>query len=186
MKKMNKKKTVILTICLLVVLSAIATILLAIYPVKIKVDREMEGMVFEYNYGEDTATPTYIRIKGTYRKYVFNWWHEDDFAGGIVVSDEPNIPDDIMDESYCHPYNYTEENFHGTGYDNKYKTVIDYYTMGELKPFFTEGMFIYDEDGFMCSIDIRGGYYAVFPATNTDELKENGKKINCLFNLIWE
>lgn len=184
MKKINKKKIVILTICLLVVLSAIVTILLSILPIKIKVDKEIEGMVFDSSNGDETAAQTYIRIKGIYSDFVFNWWHEDDFVGGIVVCDEPNIPDDIMDESYCHPYNYIRMFSKDSGYKNLYTTFIDYYTEGELIPFFAEGRFI--KDGLIFSIDLVD-YVAVFPATNTDEVKKNGSKLYDNFiSWMWE
>ncbi len=170
---MRKVKNVIKIITGVVVAACLILLLLNVIPFNTKVDKEIGGMIFKSRNGEDTAVPTYIRIKGTYSDYLINWWHEDEFVGGVVLADNPGISDGVISDSYCRPY--IKENI--------FITLIDYYTEDGMITYYTDGWFDKDNSLFIMQIDT---YYAIFPAANKEEAIQSGMALtNGKFDTLW-
>lgn len=163
---MDKKKRVISIIIALVLAAGLIIVLLNVIPFKTEVDKEIDGMFFEMCRGEETAAPTHIRVKGTYSDYIINWFQEDKFTGGVVFCDNPGIPDEVINESYCRPY------IEG----NNFRAFIDYFVDDEIISYCTSGFFDKDKSVFMIKMD---DYCAVFPATDKEEAKQSLTELEC-------
>lgn len=161
MNKIKIKDVIIFAIISIVVLSMIIVPLLGQLPIKKNVDKIVSGIIFEEDAVLSSWEEAYVLIEGTYTDYVFNWWHDDEFAGKIIVSDTPNLPEEVIDE--CRD---SMKCISRTENDDIFE--ISYYMVTETGIKKCTGKGYFNSDSHQLAF-LSGYHVAVFPATNIDD-----------------